>query len=264
MELTNLSVIKSLLVKHGISAKKSFGQNFLLNEEVISRILRVANLMKEDNVLEIGPGLGVLTYELAKRVKNLTSVELDMTIVPVLKEVMKDFPNFNLVQKNILKYKPEYKNYKIVANIPYNITGQIFRYFLENVETKPNSLTLMIQKEVANKIVQSKGKHNLLSLSCQVFSKPYIVCDVPRDNFFPVPKVDSAVIHLDLLKKPLIPNTKKFFKLINQAFRMKRKMLKKSLNLNSDFLEKLNINSKARPQELSLEDWSNILARLDN
>jgi 16S rRNA (adenine1518-N6/adenine1519-N6)-dimethyltransferase len=259
MDLTNLSAIKSLLKKNNIYIQKNFGQNFLLDRNIIKKILQAAELSKDDNVLEIGPGLGVLTCELADNVRHLTSVELDRNMVPILKEVMKDYTNFCLVEKNILKYIPEYKAYKVVANIPYNITGQILRYFLEILEDKPKSLTFMVQKEVADKIIASKGHHNLLSLSCQNFSIPKIISYVDKNKFFPVPKVDSAIIHLDVLQKPLIKDTERFFYIIRKAFQMKRKTLHKSLLLDYSFLEKININKDARPQELDFDDWSKIL-----
>ncbi len=253
MKLANINTIKNLLSDNKILAKKSFGQNFLIDKTVIDKIIEISNVTKHDNVLEIGPGLGVLTQALLENAKHVTSVELDDSVVDILKKTTDKYQNFELVIKNILKYKPKYKNYKIIANIPYNITGQILRYFLETLDNKPTSMTLMVQKEVAEKIVKSKGEHNLLSLSCQVFSKPQYVCAVSKEKFFPSPKIDSAIIHLELLNKPKIKDTEKFFELIHQAFQMKRKMLRKSLERD------LGIYSTCRPQELGLEDWAQLI-----
>jgi len=255
MKLANINTIKNLLSDNKVLAKKSFGQNFLIDEKIIDTIIEISKVNKQDNVLEIGPGLGVLTQSLLENAKHITSVELDDSVVDILKRTTDKYDNFELVIKNILKYKPKYKKYKVIANIPYNITGQILRYFLETLDNKPESMTLMVQKEVAEKIVKSKGEHNLLSLSCQVFSKPQYVCTVSKEKFFPAPKIDSAIIHLELLEKPQIENTEKFFELIHKAFQMKRKMLRKSLGKD------VGVYSTARPQELSLEEWEMIIKK---
>jgi 16S rRNA (adenine1518-N6/adenine1519-N6)-dimethyltransferase len=259
IDLTNLGDIKKLLSKYETNVKKSFGQNFLISRKILKKTIEAANLSKEDNVIEIGPGLGVLTRELCEWAKHVTAVELDKDALEILEETLSGFDNVNVVERNILKFKPEYDKYKIVANIPYNITARILRYFLEEVQKKPSSLTLMVQKEVAEKIVQKENNHNLLSLSVQIFAKAKIVCNVPKSKFFPPPKVDSCVIQIDLYEKPVIENTDLFFELIRKAFQGKRKMLTTTLGVKSIFLDDLKINQKARPQELSLSQWEGVV-----
>jgi len=259
IDLTNLEDIKSLLNKYNTKAQKSFGQNFLICRKTLDAIIASADISDKDNILEIGPGLGVLTQELVQHAHHVTAVELDKFALRILNDTVVNFPNLEIIEKNILKYAPTYDEYKIVANIPYNITARILRYFLEEVESKPKTLTLLIQKEVAEKIVKTQGNHNLLSLSVQVFGKPQIICDVSRKKFFPSPKVDSAVIHIELYDKPILEDTEKFFQLIRKAFQSKRKMIRNTLSIKSNILDDLKIIETARPQELSLLEWGKLL-----
>jgi 16S rRNA (adenine1518-N6/adenine1519-N6)-dimethyltransferase len=163
---------------------------------------------------------------------------------------------------NALKYEPSFEKYKIVANIPYNITGRLLRHFLEEVKNKPESLTLMVQKEVAEKVIQNEPNHNLLSLSVRVFGEPRLVCYVPSSKFYPPPKVDSAIIHIDLFKEPKVKRLDVFFELIRKAFQGKRKMIRKTLNIDSDILNEINVEETVRPQEITLEEWAKLVNRV--
>jgi len=243
-------------------AKKSFGQNFLKDKEVLGQIIQKSGINQEDLVLEIGPGPGFLTEKLLEVAKEVVAVEVDRDLVKVLENKFREVENFTLINEDILKFKPDFSSYKIVANIPYNITGRILRYFLEEVENKPKSMTLMVQKEVAAKIVEKEPNHNLLSLSVQVFANPTLVLDVNRDFFNPVPDVDSAVLHIELLQKPLIKDTKLFFELIRKAFQGKRKILKNTLQLEPDVFLKAKIEPTKRPEDLSISDWNNLIESL--
>lgn len=247
-----------------VRAKKSFGQNFLKDKNILKKIITGSEINEQDIVVEIGPGTGNLTTELLNTAKKVIAVELDKDMIIHLKERFKDNWNFILEEKNVLKFNPEFKNYKIVANIPYNITGKILRHFLEEVENKPRSMTLMVQKEVANKIIAKAGDHNLLSLSVQVFAEVRKLFNVSRSYFNPAPNVDSAVIHIKLIEEPLISNTKLFFEIIRKAFQAKRKTLKHSLKLSDDIFEKLHLKTTARPQELTLENWEKMIGELEN
>jgi len=261
-DLTNIDTIKNILSSFGAKAKKSFGQNFLVSKEILNQILESAHVSNDDNILEIGPGIGVLTVELSKTAKDVVAVELDKDAISILNKTTSSFKNLKIVEENALKYEPIFEKYKIVANIPYNITGRLLRHFLEEVKNKPESLTLMVQKEVAQKIIQKSPNNNLLSLSVQVFGVAELVCIVSSDKFHPAPKVDSAVIHIDLFKNPKIKNLDLFFETIRKAFQGKRKMIRKTLNIKSSILDGLQIKETVRPQELTLEQWSQLVEKI--
>ena len=142
--------VKELLKKHNLWAKKRFGQNFLTNSKALSKIISTAKISKKDHIIEIGPGLGILTRELAKKAKKVTSIELDYKLLPVLKETLAEFKNIKIIQEDALKFTPPKTPYKVVANIPYNITSPLINHFLQ-AKNKPSTMTLLVQKEVAEK-----------------------------------------------------------------------------------------------------------------
>lgn len=267
MDLTDKQTIKSLLKSHGLWAKKSLGQNFLVNRNVLDKIVETANLSKEDMVLEIGPGLGVLTRELCKAAGKVLTIEKDGKIIEILKETTKDFNNLEIINQSVLDYQIPKMPYKVVANLPYNITSPVLRKFLES-PNKPKEMTLMVQKEVAEKIEATPGDMSILAISVQFYSKPEIVEIISPTSFWPEPKVSSAIIKITNIEKkmPEIEDEKLFFRIVKAGFSEKRKMLKNSLagslrigeEKAAEFLKKAGINPQIRAQELNLEDWRKI------
>jgi 16S rRNA (adenine1518-N6/adenine1519-N6)-dimethyltransferase len=260
--------IKSLCEKYEVFPQRQSGQNFLINKNVLNKIVKTAELKKDDIILEIGSGFGVLTQELAKQVKKVIAVELDKRLVEALKEKFEKCKNVKIIHEDILKtqitkLKLQNKKYKIVANVPYNITSMILRKFLSEEFIKPNEMILLVQKEVAERIVAKPGQMSLLSLSAQFYSQPKIISIVSKNSFWPRPKVDSVIIKLSLIKSCEI-NEKDFFNFCRIGFSGRRKQLKNNLKkilkeINEKELEEifqeLNFDFKIRAQELSLENW---------
>ena len=252
-----------------MKAKKSFGQNWLKDDKVIEAIIKSANISDQDTILEVGPGLGALTQQLIKTKAKIVAVEADVDLVPRLQRMFQDSSNFQLEQADILKYDHSFlpKGYKVVANIPYYLTSKLIRNFLES-SNKPSEMTLMVQKEVAERIVAKPGAMSVLSFSVQYYATAQVVLNVPKEFFEPIPKVDSAVIRIVLLAKPLFgADSKKLFRLVKAGFGEKRKMLRNSLsgglNITTDHADQLllaaGISSTARAQELSMQDWHSLL-----
>ncbi len=250
-----------------VTAKKSLGQNFLINPHILDKIISAADIKKDDIILEIGPGTGNLTKELAEKASQIIAVEKDRHLVSMLKENFKNSPNVEISEDDVLKIKPVHyglqeKRYKIVANIPYYITSNLIRKILEEwPQTK--LILLMIQKEVAQRIVAKPPHMNLLALSVQYYTEPEIIGFVSKNNFRPVPKVDSAIIKLT--PKPAIRNTK-LFNLMKMGFSEKRKQLAGTLAKKlgqskegiASSLQKAGIEIQARPENLSIEDWQRL------
>jgi len=187
-----------------MKAKKSLGQNFLKNKSVVKDIVRASDLKKEDVVLEIGPGKGILTIELLKSSSNVIAIEKDDDLYEYLKEKFSDEvrgEKLNLIHGDILKEElPEIKNYKLIANIPYNITGQILKKFLSG-KNQPKLIALLIQKEVAERIVAKDGKESILSMSVKAYGQPKFIKKVKAENFSPKPRVDSAILLIENISK---------------------------------------------------------------
>ena len=266
---------KELCRLYNIKPQHSLGQNFLINRDVYEKIINEAELKKEDLVLEIGPGFGFLTSLLARESKKVTAVDLDKSITDVLKIalVSQEIENVEIVNENILDFNSsDYfekikDKYKIVANLPYNITSIFLRKFLSH-PSKPDLMVLLLQKEVAERIVAKPGKMSLLSLSVQYYSEPELVEIVKNDNFWPSPKVDSAIIKLKIKKSFILKEGEEdiFFRLLKFGFSSKRKMLKNNLSnalkISSLEVEKRllenDLNAKIRAQNLSLNDWKKL------
>ncbi len=254
--------------------KKSLGQNFLNSDWAIARVRDAADPTPGDIILEIGPGLGALTEMLLKFAGKIVAVEKDHTLYEMLSdrfapEIGKN--RLDLIEGDILKFDPGmlkfYKDftYKLVANIPYNLTGQIFRKFL-TAKYQPETMVVLIQKEVAARILARDGKESLLSLSIKAYGTPSLVTHVSRGNFTPAPRVDSSIIVIDNISRNHFSNTeveKLFFKMIHAGFAHKRKMLVKNMldaKLGSkDFweevLQKRSLSAGIRAEDLSLGDW---------
>jgi len=263
--------IENLLKRYHLRADKSLGQNFLHDPIALEKIASAAEIRPTDSVLEIGPGLGSLTRYLAVSAKEVVAVELDEKLLPPLKAVLAPYTNIRLIHGDILKFPPselvDQTGYLVVANIPYYITSAIIRHLLEN-EPKPRRIVLTIQKEVADRICASPGDMSLLALSVQVYGKPRIAERIPAEAFFPAPKVDSAVLCLDVYPEPQIRNEllNTFFKLIKAGFSQKRKTLRNSLSSGlhisptsaADLLTKANIDPQRRAETLSIPEWQRL------
>ncbi len=279
MDLADLSAIKNLCKKYGIRPSKGFSQNFLIDREVLETMVAAADLKKDDVVLEIGPGLGVLTAELAKRVRKVVAVEADRGMAEALREIMADNKNVEIVQEDILKFKISdlgFQNYgyKVVANLPYQITSAVFRKFLSE-DPRPSEITVMVQKEVAERISAKPGEMSLLSLSVQFFGQPEITAVVPRAVFWPEPEVDSAILHIAWIKNESEKNLKqidpeKFFRMAKIGFSARRKQLHNNLSGGlripdqkvKEILVNLGFDERARAQDLGVNDWIKLAQKL--
>ena len=261
----------ALLKHYGLHAHKGLGQNFLQDPMALESIVAAAELQPTDTVLEIGPGLGSLTRYLASVAREVVAVELDKNLLPPLKAVLAPYNNFRLIQGDILELSPKElalaPDYLVVANIPYYITSAVIRHLLEN-EPKPRRVVLTIQKEVAQRICAQPGDMSLLALSVQVYGKPRIATSIPAEAFFPEPKVDSAVLVVDIYPSPLIQKDllDTFFRLIKAGFSQKRKTLRNSLSSGlhispaqaAGLLTRAGIDPQRRAETLSIEEWERL------
>ncbi len=208
-----------LLKQYGLRADKRLGQNYLQEASALEKIVEAAEIQKMDAVLEIGPGLGSLTRYLSVSAHQVVAVELDLKLVSVLRTILKPYANVRLIHGDILDLTPKElelpDEYLVAANIPYNITSAIIRHLLES-KPKPRRIVLTIQKEVAERVCAMPPDMSLLSLSVQVYGSPRIMAHIPADAFFPAPKVDSAVVRIEIYSEPLMPYSLLpiFFKLI--------------------------------------------------
>ncbi len=267
--------IPTLLRRYDLHPSKGLGQNFLADSHALQKIISIAGLRKVDDVLEIGPGLGSLTRYLALSARSVTAVELDRKLFPALESVLTPYKNVHLVQGDILKLDPaelmESPGYIVVANIPYYITSAVIRHLLE-AKRHPIRVVLTVQKEVADRICANPGKMSLLALSVQVYGKPLIGSTIPAEAFFPPPKVDSAVLCIEIYSEPVIPTDSldQFFTIIKAGFSQKRKMLRNSLSgglritpVESErILCAAEIDPQRRAETLSLEEWGNLVKEI--
>lgn len=271
-----LAQVKGLLRQFGLKTKKRLGQHFLIDEGVLEQIVSSAGLTPQDVVVEVGPGLGLLTRELAKRVGRVIAVELDVQLVAVLKKTLSSFTNVFIVQADILKVPPgelvgrycvEDAGYKVVANLPYYITSPVLRHFLE-ASLKPQLMVVMVQREVGEAIAASSGNMSLLSVSVQFYAKPSVIAYVPAQSFYPPPKVDSVVLRLDLLPQPVVvvDDVAGFFDTVRRGFSSPRKQLHNSLAQGLgvsaapvvSLLKAVGIESQRRAETLTLEEWAKV------
>lgn len=254
---------------YGLRPKKELGQHFLVDRRVLKKIVKAAEISSQDIVVEVGPGLGILTQALVKEAGKVIAVEIDPQLVSFLKNTFSSFSNIEIIQGDILKINlgeligsfP----YKVVANIPYYITSPIIRYFLE-AEVKPRLMVIMVQREVAETITAKPGEMSFLSVFVQLYSRPKVIDYISPKSFHPPPKVESAILRLDVLEHPLIDVDKDFFVLLEAGFSAPRKQLHNSLALGLNMkpqevamkLKSLGIEPKRRPQTLNLEEWAKI------
>ncbi len=265
--------IKDLFKKYNVQLSKRLGQNFLIDKGAVKKIIGAADLQPKEIVLEIGPGIGTLTQELAKKAKKVIAIEKDPKMIETLKETLKDFKNVEIIYGDVLKIenlKLKIENsFKIVANLPYYIASPIIRKFLENKQSdatrrisRPTSMVLMVQKEVAQRICAKPGKMSLLAVSVQLYSQAKIISYVSKKSFWPQPKVDSAIIKITP-KKIQESNPCNFFKIVKAGFSQPRKQLinnlSKKLNIDKlkikEWLLKNKIQPTQRAETLSIESW---------
>ena len=252
------------------------GQNFLRNKKIAEKIVEAAKVDKNDIVLEVGPGKGVLTEILLQKAKKVIAVEKDKELVRYLKDRFVHYKNLSVINADILKFsifnfqfsnkfKIQNSKFKIVANIPYYITSHFLRKFLQS-DFQPSLMALMVQKEVAERIVARDGKESLLSISVKSYGQPKIIAKVSAKNFSPEPKVDSAILLIDNISKNFFSaeggsasggkiNEQKFFQLLRLGFSHKRKLLKNNLKISPEILQKCKIPALSRAENLSLENW---------
>ena len=277
---------KFLMKKYGITANKSLGQNFLVDDNIVENIVKSANIQKDDIVIEIGPGLGTLTNELLKVAKKVVCVELDERMIKILKERFLLYDNIQIINEDILKVdlrkivQEESSNdnvgsFKIVANLPYYITTPIIMKLLEK-EKCYESITVMVQKEVAERLCAVPGQRNAGAITYTVdyYSKAEKILDVPKESFIPSPEVDSEVIKLTIRNAPRVQlkNEEAFFKIIKLAFMQRRKTLLNALSANTDIFKnkeqikeifkELNIDEKVRGENLSIEKYAEIANKI--
>lgn len=275
--LSDIGTIKEILQKYGFTFSKSLGQNFLVNPSVCPRMAEYSGAGEGVGVIEVGAGIGVLTNELCKLADKVVSVELDKRLLPVLEETLAEYDNLKVVNADILKIDlkqliaDEFAEMKVVvcANLPYYITSPVIMRLLE--ENLPiEAITVMVQKEAAQRICAEVGtrQSGAVTVAVNFYSKPQMLFGVSAGSFMPAPKVDSAVIKLDISQKPLVnvQSKEKFFKVVKAAFSQRRKTLANSLSSGLG-IEKAKINEilanacvepTARAEKLSLDDFARI------
>jgi len=278
-----LTQTRQLLRQAGLRARKGLGQHFLVDGGVLKYILSAAELSSSDIVIEVGPGLGVLTRELARLAGWVVAVELDDNLASLLQQTLVSFSNVTIVNQDILKVDPqallrecfpprkgvlptEGWHYKVVANLPYYITSPVLRHFLE-ASLKPQTMVVMVQKEVARQITAQPGRLSLLGISVQLYGEPKIVEYVRASSFYPAPEVDSAILRITVYPRPVVEvDTESFFTVVRAGFSAARKQLGNSLAHGLgvpkaealSLLEKSGIDSHRRAETLSLEEWARL------
>lgn len=288
MPLSLLKKTKKILHQHNIIPKHYLGQNFLIDKEVLYDIVNAADIKETDTVLEIGPGLGVLTRELIQYAKEVVVIETDPRFVRILKQEFGQRRDsggnkkkacrgreLRIIEGDVLKTDFNTlglmdRRYKIVANLPYQISSHFLQMVLSK-KPRPSEMIVMVQKEVAERIVAGPGKMSLLSVSVQFYSKPRLVRVVNSNSFFPQPEVDSAVVKFIAIGKQYDVDEKKFFKLVKIGFTARRKQLHNNLSgclrvKNEEIkkiLKKIGLSENIRAQDLSIENWLELYQHLN-
>ena len=271
---------KEILRRHGLRARKSLGQHFLHDDCILAKITGAAELDPDDLVIEIGPGIGSLTKVLLGKVQQVIAVELDNGLASLLKQHLSSCANLKVVTGDIrnittkellqecgegIQYSGECVEYKVVANLPYYVASLVIRKFLES-PIRPNKIVAMVQKEVGHAMVATPGYMGLISLAVQVYGRARLVADVPADKFYPIPKVDSAVVCVDVYPEPIVDNLETFFAVAKAGFSAPRKQIHNSLAQGLDLephrisyaLEQSSIDGRRRPSTLSILEWKNL------
>lgn len=273
MDLTSPKQIKDILVKYQTSPSKSMGQNFLIDRNILNKIITASDLKNTDIVLEVGPGIGVLTQQLAKNASKVIAIEKDHDMINILNETLAGFKNIEVIEGDALEVikSSSYKAYKVIANIPYYLTSHLIRVLLE-LKNPPKEIVLLIQKEVAQRICAKPPHMNLLAVSVQYYATPKTISYVSKNCFLPAPKVDSAIIKITPHPKTLLApssqnfSDEEFFKIVKAGFSHARKQLinnlSKELKMERLVAEKWllqnNIKPNQRAETLLVEDWKNL------
>lgn len=275
---------KAVISKYPFAFQKKFGQNFLIDPHVLDKIIRSADITEEDCVIEIGPGIGCVTQALLENAGKVISIEIDDQLIPILTEQFGDEPNFKLIHKDVLKVdlkklieeESPNKRVKVVANLPYYITTPIIMTLLEN-ELPIESITVMVQKEVADRLASKPGskQYGAITASVNYFCDSYLVANVPRNCFMPRPNVDSAVIQLRVHEEPQVKvgNVRQMFRIIKAAFILRRKTLLNTLAAHADLgiekeklkqlLDESGVGAQTRGETLSIEEFARLSDFID-
>ncbi len=265
---------KQLLQQYGLAPRKGMGQNFLVEDRYVERIVDAAEIGPRDQIVEVGPGLGNVTRALAERARRVIAVELDRDLVRVLRDMLGDLPHVEIVAADILEVSMAQllgshvtEPYKVVANLPYNITSAALRHLLESVP-RPTRLILMVQKEVAQRITATPGDMSLLAVSVQFYGAPRIVAHVPAGAFYPRPKVDSAIVRIDTFAQPPVEvtDTARFFAVVRAGFGQRRKQLRNALShglslptaVVEEAMRRCGLDPRRRAETLGLADWASL------
>ena len=268
IDLTNIHVLRDLLYTHHMKPNKSFGQNFLVDRAILEQIVAAAELGPGEQVLEVGAGTGVLTRELARVAQRVVAVELEQDMLTLLDKTTRGYTNVEIIARNLLYLDPREvfgtETYKLVANLPYYITAPTFRHFLES-ENPPRALVVMVQYEVAQRIIAEPGNLSLMGISVQFYGQPRIITRVPARAFYPAPKVDSAILRVDVYEQaPLTPTERNsFFRVVQAGFSERRKQVHNSLahglhrkdEVVRSWLAAAGIEANRRAETLSIEEW---------
>ena len=269
--------LRALLAAHGLRPSKGLGQHFLSDPNVLARIADAADLSPADRVIEIGPGPGTLTRLLAQRAGRVIAIELDARIIEALREAVAGFDNVALIQGDVLQIdigelgRGEQSGYKVVGNLPYYITSAVLRHVLE-AQPKPSRVVVTVQREVAERMTAKPGAMSLLSVSVQLFGLPQIVARIAPGSFFPPPRVESAIVRIDVYDQPRVKvePVEEFFAVVRAGFSQKRKQLHNSLahglGLSAEAvvaaLEAAGIDPKRRAETLAVEEWAELCRAL--
>jgi 16S rRNA (adenine1518-N6/adenine1519-N6)-dimethyltransferase len=275
---------QDLLRKYGLKPVKGLGQNFLEDSAALEKIVQAAEIGGEDAILEIGPGLGSLTRHLARAARRVVAVEIDARLIPALEDQLAGYGNVEIIQGDILKLQPgrlmQEPAYKVVANIPYNITSALIRHLLApktapsstDAFVRPDRVVLTIQKEVAERICAQPGELSMLALSVQVFGKPAIAATIAAEAFFPSPKVDSACLRIDIYPRPIVADELLdwFFRVAKAGFSQKRKTLRNALagglRLSAaqaeSLLRECGIDPQRRAETVTIQEWGSLAAKM--
>jgi 16S rRNA (adenine1518-N6/adenine1519-N6)-dimethyltransferase len=274
-----LAEVRRLCDAYGVWPAKNKGQHFLIDEAVLDAIIQTAHIKSDETIVEIGPGLGILTRELVRLAGRVISIELDHALLEVLRPQFAGEDTLTIVEGNALQFDPATYNiraYSIVANLPYNITAHFFRTFL-TAPLRPNRIVVLIQKEVAQRICAKPGEHSLLSLSAQLYAVPRYIQTVGREAFWPQPKVTSAILAVDNIKSSTqvaawlgdIPEAF-FWRIVRIGFSSRRKILAHNLAAGlrakrvevDEIMDDIGLNAKCRAQELALDQWRLLAKKL--
>ncbi len=263
---------QKMMHRFDLRARKRLGQHFLVDETVLQRIISAAEITPADTILEIGPGLGILTREMAGRAGRVIAVELDNRLAAILKQALAPLTNVTIINDDILHLDPAAllpgpTDYKVVANLPYYITSPVLRHLLE-ASVRPETMILMVQKEVAERIAAAPGRRSLLSISVQFYGNPQIIDTVPAEAFHPAPEVDSAILRIDVYRQPAVAVSDRqgFFDLVRGGFSASRKQIINSLAQGlaldkpavATLLDGAAIRPERRAETLTLEEWADL------